>query len=67
MKNEQKPNYQMLFIMGITFTGAGVAIGAGTGMPVLMVGLAGMGVILMAIGLAKRDRWPDKQNQDSDS
>jgi hypothetical protein len=66
MKNEQKPNYQILFIMGITFTGAGVAIGTGTGMPVLMVGLAGMGAILMAIGLAKRDQWPDKKNQDGD-
>ena len=66
MKKSSKPNYQMLFVMGITFTGAGVAIGAGTGMPALMIGLAGMGVALMAIGLAKRDQWPDKQNQDND-
>ena len=66
MNKSPKPNYQMLFIMGITFTGAGVAIGAGTGMPALMIGLVGMGVALMAVGLAKRDQWPDKQNQDND-
>ena len=66
MNKSSKPKYQMLFIMGITFTGAGVAIGAGTGMPALMIGLVGMGVALMAVGLAKRDQWPDKQNQDND-
>ena len=66
MNKSSKPNYQMLFVMGITFTGAGVAIGAGTGMPALMIGLVGMGVALMAVGLAKRDQWPDKQNQDND-
>jgi len=67
MKKSSEPNYQALFVMGITFTGAGVAIGAGTGTPGLMAGLTGMGLVLMAIGLAKRDQWPDKQNQDNDS
>ena len=66
MNKSSKPNYQALFFMGITFVGAGVAIGAGTGMPPLMIGLAGMGLALMIIGLAKRDQWPNKQNQDSD-
>ena len=31
-----------------------------------LIGLVGMGVALMAVGLAKRDQWPDKQNQDND-
>ena len=57
MKKEHGTNYQMLFIMGITFTGAGIAIG----FPALMV----LGLVFMAIGLTKRSQWPDKKNQDS--
>lgn len=59
MKTEHKTNYQMIFIMGITFTGAGIAIG----LPPLMT----IGLCFMALGLVKRSEWPDKQNKDSDS
>ena len=47
MKIEQKTNYHLLFIMGIIFTGSGIAIG--------MMPMMGLGLCLMAIGLAKRD------------
>jgi hypothetical protein len=65
-KMKRETNYQAIFFSGITFTGAGVAIGAGTGMPGLMVGMTGIGLIMMAIGLANRSQWPEKKNQDSD-
>ena len=54
MKTEQKPNYHMIFIMGIIFTGAGVAIG--------MVPMIGFGLCMMAIGLAKRSEWPERKH-----
>ena len=45
-----KPDYRALFFMGITFTGASVAIG--------LLPLAGLGIVLMAVGLANRGKWP---------
>ena len=45
-------SYQTLFIMGIIFTGAGVAIGFA---PMMLLGL-----IFMFIGLFNRDKWSDE-------
>jgi len=51
-ENAKKTHYQRLFIMGIIFTGAGIAIGLG---PMMFLGL-----IFMFIGLLNRDKWPDE-------
>jgi len=50
--NGKKTNYHTLFIMGIIFTGAGIAIGLG---PMMFLGL-----IFMFIGLLNRNKWPDE-------
>ena len=51
-----KPDYRALFFMGITFTGAGVAIGASSDNPA-MYGLSALGIIYMIIGFVNRDKW----------
>ena len=52
---EPKTNYRALFVIGITFLGAGTALGASVNMA--LFGLTAMGIIFMAIGLANRDKW----------
>ena len=46
-------DFRVLFFLGITFVGAGVAIG--------LYALSGLGLILMLIGLLNRDKWPTQQ------
>jgi hypothetical protein len=48
-------NYQALFVIGITFMGAGVALMVSTGPA--MLGLTAIGIVFMVIGLANRDKW----------
>lgn len=57
MNNDKKykPDYRTLYMMGIIFTGAGIAIGL---FPMTMLGLA-----FMAICLANRDKWSFKKDQ----
>ena len=47
---EKQTDFRVLFILGITFTGAGVAMG----FPPMMA----LGLIFMVIGLFNRDKWP---------
>ena len=56
---EKGANYQALFVIGITFMGAGIALVASIGPA--MLGYAALGTIFMAIGLANRDKW-EKSN-----
>lgn len=44
-------DHRMFFIMGITFTAAGIAIGN--------IGIIGLGVLFMLAGLLNRSRWPE--------
>ena len=48
-------NYKGIFVAGIAFMGSGVALSVILG-PVGF-GLLGVGIGLMAVGLAKRDEW----------
>ena len=48
-------NYQALFVIGITFMGAGVALMVSTGPA--MLGLTAVGIVFMIVGLANRDKW----------
>jgi hypothetical protein len=48
-KKNYQPDYKTLYMMGIIFTGAGIAIGF---FPMTMLGLA-----FMAICLANREKW----------
>lgn len=60
MKKESmfsKTDYKTLFILGITFTGAGIAIGL---VPMMILGL-----IFMFVGGINRDKWPSEENQES--
>ena len=51
---ERKANYYALFVIGITFLGAGTALAiANPG----FYGLTAMGIIFMVIDLANRDKW----------
>ena len=52
---EQKTNYRGLFVIGITFLGAGTALAASVNPG--FYGLTAMGLIFMVIGLANRDKW----------
>jgi hypothetical protein len=52
---EQKTNYRALFVIGITFLGAGTALAASVNSG--FYGLTAMGLIFMIIGLANRDKW----------
>jgi hypothetical protein len=45
-----------LFAVGITFMGAGVAIGIAAGWPA-GIGLVGIGLVLELVGLKNRDKW----------
>jgi hypothetical protein len=53
-KEEPGTNYQVLFVLGITFLGVGAALMVTNPG---MVGLMVMGIIFMAVGLANRDKW----------
>ena len=51
-------DFKILFIMGIIFTGSGVAIG--------LVPMSMLGLVFMFIGILNRDKWPTeggKQNE----
>ncbi len=53
-----RTDYKMLFIMGIIFTGSGIAIG--------LVPMTMLGIIFMFAGILNRDKWPEegeKQNE----
>jgi hypothetical protein len=51
---ERKANYFALFVIGITFVGAGTALAiTNPG----FYGITAMGIIFMVIGLANRDKW----------
>ena len=64
MESDEKPsdtkndttNYQALFVVGITFMGAGTALMVAVGPS--MLGLTAVGLIFMIIGLANREKWP---------
>lgn len=53
---KKNPDYRALFIIGITFLGAGVAISTASGWPA-GVGLIGVGVVFEVIALKHRDQW----------
>jgi len=58
-KKEGKPfktNYRALFFMGVTFTGAGVALATSTENPGLY-GITALGFIYMITGIVNRDNW----------
>jgi len=55
-KKSHPPDYYALFILGITWLGAGAALGITT----KNYGLFGAGVIFTIIGLANKKKW--KQN-----
>ena len=47
-----EPDYRVLFILGVTWVPVGIATDN--------VGLWGMGVALLAVGLAHRDQWKEE-------
>jgi hypothetical protein len=51
---ESGANYQALFVIGITFTGAGAALMITNP---AMAGMMAMGIIFMIVGIANRDKW----------
>ena len=50
-------NYKGIFVAGSTFLASGVVLTITLG-PV-GIGVLGVGIALMAIGLAHRDEWPN--------
>jgi len=55
--NASKTNYRMLFIFGIIFTGAGIAIGL---MPMMVLGF-----VFMFVGLLNKNKWTDEDAQET--
>ncbi len=53
---EVNTDFRTLFVIGIIFTGAGVAMGF---YPVMIFGL-----LFMVIGLLNRDAWPQNEKFD---
>ncbi|MCP3685743.1 MAG: hypothetical protein GY861_24105 [bacterium] len=51
--NEMKPNFKTMFIMGVIWIPAGIAIGS----PYLW----GMGIVFAVIGLLKKSQWRDER------
>jgi hypothetical protein len=49
-------NYRALYIIGITFLPAGIALSASTRNPGFF-GMSGLGAAYLAIALANRDKW----------
>lgn len=52
---EKKMNYKGIFVAGCCFLASGVALSIALG-PV-GIGILGVGLSLMAIGLANREKW----------
>jgi hypothetical protein len=53
---KKQPNYKALFIIGITFLGAGVAISSSAGWAA-GTGILAIGIVFMAIGLGNKEKW----------
>jgi hypothetical protein len=56
---KKKVNYRGLFFAGITFMGAGVALAMSIG--AVGYGLLGVGIAMMAVGIARRSEWDRDQ------
>lgn len=52
-------NYRALFVMGIVFTGAGIALSISTDNPGFY-GMAAVGIVYLIVGLTNRDKWDDE-------
>jgi hypothetical protein len=54
-KDKRPTDYYNLFIIGITWVGAGLAIG--------IVPLWGVGLVFIAIGLANKSKWKENRRK----
>ena len=54
----EEPDYQVFFIMGISFLPLGIVFTIAIGPA--FIGFTGIGICYMAIGLANRDKWKKK-------
>jgi hypothetical protein len=55
MSEENRTNYQALFVIGIIFMGAGVSLAVSVGPA--MYGLFVVGIVFFVIGIGNRDKW----------
>ena len=55
----EEPDYQVFFIMGISFLPLGIAFTVAIGPA--FIGFIGIGICYMAIGLANKDKWKKKE------
>ena len=53
---EKKPNYRVLFVVGLSFTGAGIALTA-AGLSAAGISILAVGIILFIIGITNRKKW----------
>ena len=55
---KKEPNYRILFVVGLSFTGAGISLTTAgltaTGIAILVVG-----IVLFVIGISNRKKWID--------
>ena len=51
-----KPDFRVMFFMGITFTGIGVVLGSSSGNSGLY-SITVLGIIYMITGIANKDKW----------
>jgi hypothetical protein len=55
-KEKREPNYRALFVIGLSFLGAGVALSA-AGLTSTGIALTAVGVVFFVIGISNRKKW----------
>lgn len=55
-KEKREPNYRAIFVIGLSFLGAGISLTA-TGLTSTGIALTGVGIVFFVIGISSRKKW----------
>jgi hypothetical protein len=55
-KEKREPNYRALFVIGLSFLGAGISLNA-AGLTSTGIALTGVGIVFFVIGISNRKKW----------
>jgi hypothetical protein len=61
MSKTRKSNYRALFVIGLSFMGAGISLSA-SGLESTGIALLGVGVLFFIIGISNRKHWGIPKN-----
>jgi hypothetical protein len=61
MAQKREPNYRALFVIGLSFLGAGISLSA-AGLTSTGIALTGVGVVFIVVGVSNRKKWGIPKN-----